>query len=116
MRQKNRKHLIVIAAIFVINGSAFYAYGQDAKKLYDQTCSTCHGPNGKGDGPTGKVLQPKPADLSTALKGKEDTYISKAIHEGGASVGKSPLMPSYKGLLTDEQIRGLVQYVKGLSQ
>ena len=106
----------MIMVMLLINGLAFSAYGQDAKQLYDQTCATCHGPNGKGDGPTGKVLQPKPADLSAALKGKEDSYISKAIHEGGGSVGKSPLMPSYKDLLSEKQIRDLVQYVKGFSQ
>lgn len=89
------------------------AYGQEAKQLYDQTCAMCHGPEGKGDGPTAQVLQPKPANLATVLKGKDTAYLTKLLKGGGASVGKSPLMPSYDGILNDEQIRTLIKYVKG---
>jgi cytochrome c oxidase cbb3-type subunit III len=87
---------------------------QDTKQLYEQTCAPCHGIEGKGDGPTSQVLQPKPADLTTVLKGKDAAYLTKLLKGGGASVGKSPLMPSYQGMLTDGQIRSLIQYVKGL--
>jgi uncharacterized membrane protein/mono/diheme cytochrome c family protein len=32
--------------------------------LFAQNCAPCHGPDGHGDGPAGKNLQPPPADLS----------------------------------------------------
>jgi mono/diheme cytochrome c family protein len=104
---------LVTASVFFISPAVMPAYGQDVKQLYEQTCAMCHGPEGKGDGPTAQVLQPKPANLAVALKGKKDTYLTKLIREGGASVGKSPLMPSYQGILKDEQIRALIKYVKG---
>jgi len=107
-------HVVLVATnILLINFAALSAYGQEAKQLYEQTCATCHGTNGQGDGPTSRVLQPKPANLTVVLKGKDEAYLTKIIRGGGASVGKSPLMPSYQDLLSDEQIRSLIQYVRG---
>lgn len=33
-------------------------------EVYTQYCAACHGPRGKGDGPVGLSLNPRPADLS----------------------------------------------------
>ena len=33
------------------------------KKLFAQNCATCHGNEGKGDGPAGAALNPKPRNL-----------------------------------------------------
>ena len=89
-------------------------YGQEAAQLYEQTCALCHGSGGKGDGPNSRSLQPKPADLTAVVKGKSDAYLIKVVTEGGPAVGKSPLMPSYKGILDAKQIQGVVRYVRGL--
>ena len=107
------KHVVLVAtSILLISLAALSAHGQEAKQLYEQTCAGCHGASGKGDGPTGQMLQPKPADFTTALRGKDEAYLTKVIREGGTSVGKSPMMPPYQGVFSDEQIQGLIQYVK----
>jgi len=107
--------LLVTTGVFFLCLAAGSASGQEAKQLYEQTCAMCHGPEGKGDGPNAQVLQPKPANLTVALKGKDTAYLTKLLKGGGASVGKSPLMPSYQGILKDEQIRDLIKYVKGFA-
>jgi mono/diheme cytochrome c family protein len=104
--------VLVATSSLLISLVPFSVYGQEAKQLYEQTCAGCHGVSGKGDGPTGQMLQPKPADFSTALKDKDEAYLTKVIREGGTSVGKSPMMPPYQGVFNDEQIQGLIQYVK----
>jgi high-affinity iron transporter len=38
------------------------------KKLYGQNCAACHGPAGKGDGPAGLSLDPKPANFLDGTK------------------------------------------------
>jgi cytochrome c553 len=110
------KHGVLVAtSVLLLSLVAASARGQEAKQLYEQTCAACHGASGKGDGPTGQALQPKPADLATALRGKDEAYLTKVITEGGTGVGKSPMMPGYQGVFSDEQIQGLIQYMKGFA-
>jgi mono/diheme cytochrome c family protein len=104
------------AAVCFAQVAPLSARGQDAKRLYEQTCAMCHGTGGKGDGPTSENLQPKPADLTILVKDKSEAYLTKLITEGGPSVGKSPLMPSYKGILDEKQVEGVVRYVKSLAR
>lgn len=116
MMQKIVLHIARVTVGFLLaNLTTLAAYGQEAKQLYEQTCAMCHGVSGKGDGPTSQVLQPKPANFAVALKDKDDAYLTKLLKGGGASVGKSPLMPSYQGTLSDAQIQSVIQYVRGFS-
>jgi mono/diheme cytochrome c family protein len=107
--------VVVATGWWLITSAAPAAHAQDAKQLYEKTCTMCHGPSGKGDGPAGKMLKPPPADFSTALKGKPDADIAKIIKEGGKALGRSAAMPAYGSKLSDDQINGLVQLVKGFS-
>jgi mono/diheme cytochrome c family protein len=107
-----KQRMLVATSVLLMSLAAFSVHGQEAKQLYEQTCATCHGADGKGDGPTGQMLQPKPADFTIVLKDKDAAYLSKVIREGGPSVGKSPLMPSFQEILSDKQIQDLIQYVK----
>jgi len=116
MRQIIIKHgVLVVTSTLLISFAAVSVQGQEAKQLYEATCASCHGASGKGDGPSGQALQPKPADFATALKGKDEAYLTKVITEGGTGVGKSPMMPSYEGIFSDGQIQGLIEYLKGFA-
>jgi len=105
--------LVIVAAI-ATSGVALLpstVHAQDAAAVYAQSCTACHGSAGKGDGPAGKFLNPKPTDFSVSLKGKTDDWIAKAIKGGGQAVGESPVMPPSPNL-SDEQVKALVDYVK----
>jgi mono/diheme cytochrome c family protein len=106
---------VLATGLWVVSSTPRPAHAQDAKQLYEKNCIPCHGPSGKGDGPVGKMLKPPPADLGSVTKGTADADVAKIIKEGGKSVGKSTAMPGFKGKLTDEQIQGLVKYVKGFA-
>ncbi len=86
-------------------------------ELYALYCSSCHGETGKGDGPVAAAFPTRPANHSdAAYMGKlSDADIYKVIQKGGASVGKSPLMAPWGGVLSDPQLRDLVAYVRQLS-
>jgi mono/diheme cytochrome c family protein len=45
-----------------------------------------------------------------------DADLTKIISGGGASVGKLPLMPAFKGQLSDAQIADVVAYIRSLAQ
>jgi mono/diheme cytochrome c family protein len=93
--------------------AAVSVQAQDASSIYAQKCVSCHGAQGKGDGPAGKYLNPKPNDFAISLKDKTDDWIAKSIKGGGVAVGLSPVMPPYADL-SDDQVKALVDYIKKL--
>lgn len=104
---------LALAAVLTAGLSAA-ASAQDAKAVYDKNCAGCHGAAGKGDGPAAKMLKPPPQDFAAALKDKSDADIAKVIKEGGKAVGKSASMPPYGSKLSDDQIKAVAQYIKGM--
>lgn len=87
------------------------------KARYDLLCGSCHGTSGKGDGPAAAALTPKPRDHSDGkyMNTLTDKYVFDIIKGGGASAGKSPLMPPWAGQLSDQDIRNLVAYIRSLA-
>ena len=87
------------------------------KQKYQELCGACHGQSGKGDGPTAAVLPVKPRDHTDAdYMGKlTDQQIFNTIKQGGEAVGKSPIMPKWGGILSDQQIEDIVVYIRTLS-
>lgn len=94
------------------------------KILYEQYCVTCHGVEGKGDGPAGLVALPMPRDFTVGqfkfdADGDGHTGTDRdlflVIRDGGAAVGGNPLMAPW-GHLGDERIRELVAYLRTLER
>lgn len=82
------------------------------KTKYDQFCVACHGATGKGDGPAGAALNPKPADFAATKLADADLF--KIIKEGGTAVGRSAMMISWKTSLTDDNINNVIAYIRTL--
>ncbi|MEE9278534.1 MAG: cytochrome c [Myxococcota bacterium] len=89
----------------------------NGQALYGLYCATCHGQAGKGDGPASQVLDPRPRDHTAAayMGSLSDEYIYQVIRDGGASVGKSPLMAAWGAVVPEPGLRDLVAYVRSLS-
>jgi mono/diheme cytochrome c family protein len=104
-----------IAVLGVGIGAAAWAQAaEDTASNFSSLCSTCHGPGGKGNGPSAAALNPKPRDFGDCKIMAKDTddLLFKAIKGGGQSIGRSAMMPSWGGALTDAQIHGLVSYIR----
>ncbi len=90
-----------------------------AKEIFNTRCATCHGTEGRGNGPGAVALNPKPRnyhDKDWQAK-VTDEDIKKTITYGGAAVGKSPMMPASPDLeAKPEVIEGLVQIVRGFGK
>jgi len=58
--------LLVIAVLagFYLGRREPPAGAISGKILYERYCASCHGTEGKGDGPAAETLQPKPPDLT----------------------------------------------------
>jgi mono/diheme cytochrome c family protein len=109
------------AAILILLSTTTVGVAADAdkdagKEIYQQRCSPCHGPDGKANTPTAQALNPKPADHTNGsyMNQLSNDHIRKVIKEGGASVGKSPIMPPQADL-SNEQIDNLVAFVRSLA-
>jgi mono/diheme cytochrome c family protein len=87
----------------------------EAKTIFATRCSTCHGVDGKGNGPASITLNPKPRNYTDAgwQNSVTDDHIREIIVKGGAAVGKSPLMPPNPDLENKpEVVTGLVAIVR----
>ena len=84
---------------------------------YQMLCASCHGARGAGDGPAGQALTPRPArhDDGSYMNALSNQHLFRVIKEGGAAVGKSPMMAPWGGALSDDQIRDLVAFIRTLA-
>lgn len=84
------------------------------KALYENTCASCHGATGRGDGPAAPGLNPAPANLAVAMKMPvaTDAFLDWTISEGGIPVGS--VMPPFKGALSRDDIWKIVLYLRSL--
>lgn len=79
---------------------------QSAADLYKSKCQGCHGANGKASF-FGKRMGAKAFSDPDVAKMSEADFI-KVITDGKNK------MPSYKGKLTDDQIKSLAMYIKDM--
>jgi mono/diheme cytochrome c family protein len=100
---------------WVANTPAHAAAG-DARKgkaVYEKSCLVCHGPQGRGDGPVGKTINPPAADFtSAASKKKTDAELLAVIENGRPPTA----MVGWKGQLSAAEIQDVLAYVKSLRQ
>lgn len=88
------------------------------KKVYQNQCFSCHTTDGSPKvGPSFKGVFGKTetlADGSTVTV--DENYIQESILQPAAKVVKGfpPAMPSFQGLLNEEEIAGVIEYLKSL--
>jgi mono/diheme cytochrome c family protein len=119
---KSSLWMLTAAAVPALAGLALIATtaraaGVDLKAAaanYQDSCVDCHGKDGKGDGPKAATLKTKPANYTdcAAMSKVSDDYLFNIIKNGGKSVGKSKDMADFGEAYSDEEIHGLVAYIR----
>jgi mono/diheme cytochrome c family protein len=90
-----------------------------AQKHYNKYCAKCHGAEGRGDGEQGATLKQKPKVFTDCaeMKKDDDEKLFHTVKFGGEPVDNHKSdMPSIGKSLDDEEIRGLVAYVRSFCQ
>ncbi len=84
------------------------------KKKYETFCVSCHGADGKAQGPAAMAMQPRPRNFTDKnwQKSVDDKRLVKVLKEGGKSVGLSASMAAWGGVLSDDDINAVVKYVR----
>ena len=109
----------------LLAGCARPSVGQGRALYQENGCSSCHGPDGHGDGPLAHNLPAKPIDfrdVSQFKRGTSEDDIAKTLAEGISIVHSIPelhhthhelLMPQFDHL-TKTQRRSIALYVISL--
>jgi cytochrome c6 len=99
--------LFLAIAIMFLFGASLRA--DDAATSYKAKCAMCHGADGSGNTPAGKAM--KARDLaSSEVQSETDAQLTDIVTNGKNK------MPAYKGKLTDDQIKGLIAYIRDLAK
>ena len=115
--------LAAIALAFALPAPALAGDAAAGKVTFETNCASCHGTGGKGDGPVGLVLDPRPRDF-TLGEFKFDTDgdggpgtdadLQAVITQGAMKFGGSPLMAPWPTL--SDQVPDIIAYIRSLKQ
>lgn len=101
------KRILTLSALFCAAVLAVPSFGQSAADLYKSKCAMCHGADGKGATPMGPKIGVR--DFRSPAVAKETDAEMFTLTKDGKNK-----MPAYKDKLTDDQIKGLVKYIRTL--
>jgi cytochrome c oxidase cbb3-type subunit I/II len=76
-----------------------------AERIYSANCVSCHGAEGRGDGPAAGALKPSPVNFHVRQPSQPRAW---TVLNDGIS---GSAMPAWKNTLTPDQIRLLIPYV-----
>ena len=122
------KHSGMIGQVIVMAPSDYQAWlsggategslASAGEKLFqDLACNTCHRPDAQCRGP---ILHGLFGNTVTLHGGEtmtvDESYVRESILNPSAKVaaGFQPIMPTFQGLVTEEQLLELIEYVKAL--
>jgi len=110
MRTKSIAMIVGVLAIGAWSPGAMAADAGAGKTIFEKSCVSCHGKDGKGNPAMAKVLGEKGLDLTAKdATQKSDEQLLKIIAEGA---GK---MPAQKSLSKDDQ-KQVLTYVRSLAK
>ena len=111
MRKTNNWIAGIAVGAMLLAGIVFLsvpAKADTAEATYKAKCAMCHGPDGKGETPTGKAMKVNDFASETVQK-MSDADLTDVIAKGK---GK---MPAFK-TLTADQVKDLVAYVRSFGK
>ncbi len=88
--------------------SASAASLAEGSEIYATNCARCHGAEYQGDGPDAGTLPTRPVDLVLHFPQHSDGQHYAVIANGRPASG----MPAWEGLLTEEQIWHVINYLR----
>ena len=115
---KMEKKLLVSGVIVITLAGASIPFAQSkgdagaGKIVYERSCATCHGKEGKGDGPGAMSLKPRPTNLTDpAVTAKSDKEVFDIITKGKS---RTPMI-AFEKSLSEEQRWNVLAYIRSLA-
>jgi len=100
-------------------GRAFGSLAENGEKLFqDLACGNCHKADGSGRCPSLVGLWGRSVQLADGrVIAADEAYLRESILQPNAKIvaGYQPVMPTFQGLVTEEGILQLIEYIKSLA-
>ncbi|MFQ5780699.1 MAG: c-type cytochrome [Nitrospiria bacterium] len=108
----------LLGVIILLSSCGGSKLAKQGAKLYAYYCTHCHGAKGQGNGYNAVNLDPKPRDHTDGgepyMAGRTNEELFEAIEKGGRGIGKSPFMPVFGGIFSEQEIWALVAHLRRL--
>src|SRR6185295_2996761 len=94
-----------LAGLFCVGVAISAARARDGAAIYAENCTSCHGKEGHGDGPTAKELKYKPRDFREGkfAFGNTPDAMAKTVMSGIPGEEQAR-MPAFKSVLSVDEI------------
>jgi cytochrome c oxidase subunit 2 len=107
-------------AEWLASGKAEGSLAAQGEKMFQEFgCVTCHRPDSGARGPNLQGIYGRPVRLTdNRVVIADDNYIRESILEPNAKIvsGFQAIMPTFKGVITEDQLIQVTEYIKHLSQ
>jgi cytochrome c oxidase subunit 2 len=107
-------------AAWLESGKAEGSMAANGEKLFQQFgCITCHRPDSGARGPNLEGLYGRPVRLQdNRVVVADDNYIRESILDPNAKIvsGFQPIMPTFRGVISEEGLLQIIAYIKTLSE
>lgn len=110
----NRKQ--ILAVVIALGACVGMCQAADVAENWTKHCGSCHGKDGKGDTKAGRKADVKDLTDAKYQAGFADEQMFKQIKEGLKDKNGKEKMKAYGGTLSDEEIKALVAFVRGLKK
>jgi copper transport protein len=82
------------------------------RAMYQQHCVSCHGFGGRGDGPLGRSLNPRPADLRIHVTEHPEGQLYAWVTGGVPGTA----MPAFRDVISEDDRWRVVAFIRGFSE
>jgi len=101
--------LLIFGSVYLAVAGKESPTSEKGRVIYEAFCMVCHGPEGRGDGPSADTLIPMPADFTNTVVVESMTKdrVYEAIRDGKAGTQ----MEGFSKRLSLDEIQQVMEYV-----
>ncbi len=107
---------LTTATLVLLAALTLPARAGDVKENWEKNCASCHGKDGKGETKMGKKLDVKDYTDAKVQQAITDEKAKKALKEGIKDDKGKERMKSYADILSDDEIKALIGYVRAFKK
>ena len=105
-----------LAVVAILGAFAGMCHAADVAENWTKHCGSCHGKEGKGDTKAGRKADVKDLSDPKYQASFTDERMFKQIKEGMKDKNGKEKMKAFGGNLSDDEIKALVAFVRGLKK